>query len=104
MITALLFAGGLLLIVIGSELFTNAVEWAGYRLKLASGATGSLLAALGTALPETAVPVVALIGRNPTSDAVVTCTSGLVRYSMAAAAPARLGAPLAIERPATTAM
>jgi cation:H+ antiporter len=68
--TALLFAAGLLLIVAGSELFTNAVEWAGYRLKLASGATGSLLAALGTALPETVVPIVALIGRQPTSDAV----------------------------------
>jgi cation:H+ antiporter len=69
-ITAALFAAGLLTIVAGSELFTNAVEWAGFRLKLASGATGSLLAALGTALPETAVPVVALISRNPTSDAV----------------------------------
>jgi cation:H+ antiporter len=69
-ITTALFAAGLLLIVAGSELFTNAVEWAGYRMKLASGATGSLLAALGTALPETVVPIVALIGRNPTSDAV----------------------------------
>ena len=70
MITTALFVGGLLLIVAGSELFTNAVEWAGYRMKLASGATGSLLAALGTALPETVVPIVALIGRSPTSDAV----------------------------------
>jgi len=69
-ITALLFVGGLLLIVAGSELFTNAVEWAGFRMKLASGATGSLLAALGTALPETVVPVIALISRQPTSDAV----------------------------------
>ncbi len=70
MITSLLFVGGLLLIVGGSELFTNAVEWAGFRMKLASGATGSLLAALGTALPETVVPVVALIGRSRTADAV----------------------------------
>jgi cation:H+ antiporter len=69
-ITGLLFAASLVLIVGGSELFTNAVEWAGFRLKLASGATGSLLAALGTALPETAVPVVALISRAKTSDAV----------------------------------
>jgi cation:H+ antiporter len=69
-ITGLLFAGSLVLIVAGSELFTNAVEWAGFRMRLASGATGSLLAALGTALPETAVPVVALIGRAPSSDAV----------------------------------
>lgn len=70
MTTATLFAASLVLIVAGSELFTNAVEWAGFRMKLGSGATGSLLAALGTALPETAVPVVALISRAPTSDAV----------------------------------
>jgi len=69
-ITALLFVSSLVLIVAGSELFTNAVEWAGFRLGMGSGATGSLLAALGTALPETAVPVVALISRQPTSDAV----------------------------------
>jgi len=69
-ITAVLFVGSLLLIVAGSELFTNAVEWAGFRMRLGSGATGSLLAAIGTALPETAVPVVALISRQPTSDAV----------------------------------
>ncbi len=43
-------------------------------------------------------------GKNPTSAAVVTCTSGLVRYAMSASAPARFGAPFAIERPATTAM
>jgi cation:H+ antiporter len=69
-ITGALFAGGILLILVGSELFTNAVEWAGFRMKLASGATGSLLAALGTALPETVVPVIALISRKPTSDDV----------------------------------
>jgi cation:H+ antiporter len=68
--TSLLFAASLVLIVAGSELFTNAVEWAGFRMRLGSGATGSLLAALGTALPETAVPVVALVSRGPTSDAV----------------------------------
>jgi len=70
MSTALFFALSLVLIVAGSELFTNAVEWAGFRLKLSGGATGSLLAALGTALPETAVPIVALISRHPSSDAV----------------------------------
>ncbi len=60
--TALILLGALLLIVLASELFTNAVEWAGYRLRLGQGATGSLLAALGTALPETVVVVVALVG------------------------------------------
>jgi cation:H+ antiporter len=69
---ALLFIGGLVLIVAASELFTNAVEWAGFGLKLASGATGSLLAALGTSLPETFVPVVALISGKPSAAAVAS--------------------------------
>jgi cation:H+ antiporter len=69
---ALLFLGGLVLIVAASELFTNAVEWAGFGLKLASGATGSLLAALGTSLPETFVPVVALISGKPSAAAVAS--------------------------------
>lgn len=59
--TALILLGALLLIVLASELFTNAVEWAGYLMHLGQGATGSLLAALGTALPETVVVVVALV-------------------------------------------
>lgn len=66
----MLFLASLLLIVAASELFTNAVEWAGFGMRLASGATGSLLAALGTSLPETVVPVVALVSRAPNADAV----------------------------------
>ena len=72
MTQALLFVGGLVLIVAASELFTNAVEWAGFRLGLASGATGSLLAALGTSLPETVVPVVALASMAPGATSVAT--------------------------------
>ncbi len=56
--------------MVASELFTNAVEWAGYRMHLASGATGSLLAALGTSLPEFVVPVVALAAHAPSADSV----------------------------------
>ena len=66
----LLFVAGLLVIVAASELFTNSVEWAGYRLRLGAGATGSLLAALGTALPETIVPVVALLSRAHDAESV----------------------------------
>jgi cation:H+ antiporter len=43
-------------------LFTNAVEIMGDRLQLGAGAVGSLLAAVGTALPETMIPLVAIIG------------------------------------------
>jgi cation:H+ antiporter len=49
-------------ILAGALLFTNAVEWAGNRLAMGVGATGSLLAAVGTAMPETLIPIVALLG------------------------------------------
>lgn len=51
---------GLVAILAGAEFFTNGIEWAGKKLKLSDGATGSILAAVGTALPETMVPVIAL--------------------------------------------
>ena len=48
-------------ILLGAELFTNAVEWLGHHLDLAEGAVGSVLAAVGTALPETMIPLVAIV-------------------------------------------
>ncbi len=48
-------------IVFCSELFTNGIEWLGQRLQLSEGVVGSVLAAVGTALPETLIPIVALI-------------------------------------------
>ena len=72
MTTALLFVASLILVVVASELFTNAIEWAGFQLKLGTGATGSLLAALGTSLPETVVPIVALATHSPGADSVAT--------------------------------
>jgi cation:H+ antiporter len=72
MITALLFVASLILVVVASELFTNAIEWAGYLLNLGTGATGSLLAALGTSLPETVVPIVALATHSPAANSVAT--------------------------------
>jgi cation:H+ antiporter len=54
---------GLALIVIlaGAELFTNGVEWVGENFGLSEGAVGSVLAAVGTALPETMLPLVAIV-------------------------------------------
>jgi cation:H+ antiporter len=72
MITALLFIASLVLVVVASELFTNAIEWAGYLLNLGTGATGSLLAALGTSLPETVVPIVALATHSKGANLVAT--------------------------------
>ena len=54
-------AGGLVIILAGCELFTNGIEWVGCRLNLSQGAVGSVLAAVGTALPETLVPIVAIV-------------------------------------------
>lgn len=61
----LLLALSFAIILAGSEMFTNGVEWAGHRLKISEAAVGSLLAAVGTALPETFIPAVALLsGRD----------------------------------------
>lgn len=52
---------GLIIILLGAELFTNSVEWLGAKLGLSEGAVGSILAAVGTALPESIIPVVAIL-------------------------------------------
>lgn len=57
------------IILVGSELFTNGVEWAGHRLQIAEAAVGSVLAAVGTALPETFIPAVALLSGRESPDA-----------------------------------
>ena len=57
-------------ILAGALLFTNAVEWIGHKLELGEGAVGSLLAAVGTAMPETLIAVVALIGAKEGADQV----------------------------------
>jgi cation:H+ antiporter len=50
----------LAIIFAGSSLFTNGVEWVGCKFKLSEGVVGSVLAAIGTALPETIVPLIAI--------------------------------------------
>lgn len=52
---------GLVVILIGAELFTNGIEWLGKKLNLSQSAVGSVLAAVGTALPESMIPVVAIL-------------------------------------------
>ncbi|MBZ4686982.1 MAG: cation:H+ antiporter [Clostridia bacterium] len=49
------------IILLGAEIFTNGVEWLGKKLRLSEGAVGSILAAVGTALPETMIPVIAIL-------------------------------------------
>jgi cation:H+ antiporter len=57
-----LLIGSLAIILIAAELFTNGIEWFGHRLNLAEGAVGSVLAAVATAMPETLIPVIAILG------------------------------------------
>jgi cation:H+ antiporter len=56
----LLLLGSFALLLAGAEVFTNGVEWMGRRLGVSESATGSILAAVGTALPETMIPVIAI--------------------------------------------
>jgi cation:H+ antiporter len=53
-------AVALVLILASAELFTNGVEWVGESFGLSEGMVGSVLAAVGTALPETILPLVAI--------------------------------------------
>jgi cation:H+ antiporter len=57
----LILIGAFIIILIGAELFTNGIEWFGRKLELAEGAVGSVLAAVGTALPETMIPIIAIV-------------------------------------------
>ena len=72
-VTVLFYSGLFLLSVVvtlgGCALFTNAIEWLGKRFNLSEGAVGSVLAALGTTLPETSIPIIAIFfgtGREQT--------------------------------------
>jgi cation:H+ antiporter len=65
-----LLAGGLVAVFCGAVMFTNAVEWAGNRLGLGVGAAGALLAGVSTALPESVIPIVAILRGDPESDDV----------------------------------
>ena len=56
----LLLVLAFVVILLGAELFTNGIEWFGHKLELAEGAVGSVLAAVGTALPETMIPIIAI--------------------------------------------
>lgn len=61
MIEVVILIASLLMILAGAELFTNGVEWLGKKLHLSEGAVGSVLAAVGTALPETTIPLIAFL-------------------------------------------
>ena len=70
-------------IYLASDYFVNGIEWLGRKLGVGETATGTLLAALGTALPESVITFVALALGNGGGD---------VQIGIGAA----LGGPLAL--------
>ena len=65
MLTVVLFLGSAAAIYFACEFFVNGVEWLGRKLGIGETATGTILAAFGTALPESAVTFAAVVlGRD----------------------------------------
>jgi cation:H+ antiporter len=61
-LTITLLLGSAIVIYLSCELFVNGVEWVGEKMAVGQKATGSILAAFGTALPESVVTLVAVVG------------------------------------------
>jgi cation:H+ antiporter len=72
----ILLVASFAVILAGALLFTNAVEWIGHRLEIGEGAVGSLLAAVGTAMPETLIAIVALVGATKSEDVAIGAIVG----------------------------
>ncbi|WP_411681951.1 sodium:calcium antiporter [Clostridium thailandense] len=65
-ITLLIMITSALIIYFSCELFVNGIEWVGKAFKISQNAVGSILAAFGTALPESIVTFIAVVfGANP---------------------------------------
>lgn len=66
LLTLALFCLSAIAIYWACEYFVNGIEWLGERLNLGATAVGSVLAAFGTALPESAVTFMAVVfGKTP---------------------------------------
>ncbi|GMV51374.1 MAG: hypothetical protein NBKEAIPA_02020 [Nitrospirae bacterium] len=55
-----MFVASVVITLAGCHLFTNGIEWLGKRLHISEGAVGSIFAAVGTTLPETSIPIIAI--------------------------------------------
>ncbi|MFC0105067.1 sodium:calcium antiporter [Kibdelosporangium aridum] len=104
MIHFALLIGCAVAIYLSCEWFVNAVEWLGRRLKVGTVAVGTVLAAIGTALPESVVTFVAVaFGDTPEQRdlgvgaamggplALATVAYGVIGWSLLASR--RRGAP-----------
>lgn len=75
----------ILLILLASRLFSNALEHFGQKIGISAGVTGSIFAAVATALPEASVPVIALLAGSANHSVNEEISVGAI-----------LGAPLMI--------
>jgi cation:H+ antiporter len=91
MTTVLLLLLSITIVLSGALLFTNGVEWLGAKLNLGQGAVGSLLAAVATALPETLIPVTAIVRGGTGSHEVATGAILGAPFLLATLAMALLG-------------
>jgi cation:H+ antiporter len=65
-LTLALLLGSAIVIYLACEFFVNGVEWVGHRFGVSRTAVGTVLAAFGTALPESVVTLVAVVfGKTP---------------------------------------
>jgi cation:H+ antiporter len=63
-----LLLGSAALIYLACEFFVNGIEWVGRRLAVGQKATGTILAAFGTALPESVITFVAVTCPHTATD------------------------------------
>ncbi len=61
LLTTALLLGSAVVIYVACEYFVNGVEWVGRRFAVGQQATGSILAAFGTALPESVITFIAVV-------------------------------------------
>lgn len=59
---------GMIFILIAAMVFCNALEHLGQALGISEGVTGSIFVAVGTALPEAIVPLIALFGGSSAKE------------------------------------
>lgn len=83
----------LFIILLASYLFTNALEYFGHRVGFSAGVTGSIFAAVATALPEASVPFIALLAGTSSRTVNEDISVGAI-----------LGAPLMISTLSTMLM
>ena len=60
-LTVALLLGSAVVIYLACEYFVNGVEWIGRKIAVGQKATGTILAAFGTALPESVVTFIAVV-------------------------------------------